>query len=291
MTAEEIRTSLARSQDLPEGRAKVQLLESLAEQARQVTAPGLEAEVLIALSHAYEYASEREKLPITFGRLLQLLDEFPAEVGHHSHSIYWMLKWMTDGLHDNPLVPLAVANRWLDEFDNRYRQRGFGSRPVLARRSRLARHLGDDAAASELMEASIAAPRDEMADCVACEHSDWGTWREVVGDDKGALEYWAQLLGGSMHCLEEPHRALAKALLPLLRTGRVAEARGVFLRGYPMVARNVSLMPYVGNHVEFCALTGNEARGLEILAEHADWLPQGQVDADTRLSFLIGAVR
>ena len=35
-------------------------------------------------------------------------------------------------------------------------------------------------------------------------------------------------------------------------------------------------MPSVGRHIEFCALTGNEARGLEILAEHQAWL------ADTR---------
>jgi tetratricopeptide (TPR) repeat protein len=290
MTAEEVRADLRRCRQLPNGRAKAQRLESLAQQAREIGDHHVEAEVLISLSNAYEYSAERGRIPLPVGRVLQLLDRFPAEVGDLSPTIHWHLKWLSTALIDNPDVPLATTYRWLDECESRYRQCGYSPRPVHAYRSRLARSLGDDATASALMDASIAAPRDQMSDCAACEQNGFGESRAAVGDDAGALEHWGPVLDGSKRCMEEPHRTLARALLPLLRTGRADDARSAFLRGYEMARQNISLMPSVGRHIEFCALTGNEARGLEILSAHSPWLADATVDAATRLSF-IGGVR
>jgi tetratricopeptide (TPR) repeat protein len=289
VSAERIEEELQALARLPAGRAKAQRLESLAEEAKDTGAHHLEAQVLVELSRAYEYGAEREKLPLALGRLLRLADQYPSEIGGGlAHTIYWQLKWMTSGMIHNPAVPLETVNRWMGEFESRYRQRGYSPRPVHADRADLALLLGDDVTASAAMAASIAAPRDRMSDCQACEHRAQGRWRIHVGDDAGALEHWAPVLNGSLRCKEEPHSVLSQALLPLLRTGRSDEARGAFLRGYPMVKGNVSLMSSVGRHAEFCALTGNEARGLEILAEHTGWLTDTQVDVSRRLDFIEG---
>ena len=288
MSAEEIRAAADAAYALPEGHAKAQRFEALAAQAKEAGDPLLEAQVLLALSRGHEYGAEQDKLPVVFGRLLQLLDQFPEAVGPLSHSIHWQLKWMTTGLLGNPDVPLAVDYRWLDELELRYRQRGYSLRPVHAERALLALDMGDRAAASAQLEASIAAPRDQMADCQACERNDWGRWRAALGDDDGALSYWGPVLDGTVRCTEEPHRVLGLALLPLLRTGRFDEARGAFLRGYSLARRNINLLRSVGQHIEFCALTGNEARGLEILAEHQGWVADRQVDARKRLEFIGG---
>jgi tetratricopeptide (TPR) repeat protein len=288
MNAEEVRSALAECARLPDDRPKAQRLESLAAEVRQTGDGPLEAEVLLALSQAYEYCAERERMAVPFGRLLQLLDRFPAELGPMSMTIHWRLKWMTAGLVRNPAVPLETAQRWLDELDRRYRQRGFSSRPVHMMRWLLAQGRGDEAQATAEVEAWIASPRDQMADCHACERNDWGTWRAFLGDDAGALDYWAPILAGQLKCAEEPHRVLAKSLLPLVRTGRAQDARDAFLRGYPLARHNVSLCAAVGGHIEFCALTGNEARGLEILAEHTAWLTDTQLDTADRLAFLAG---
>src|SRR3984957_14689534 len=290
MTAEEVRADLRRCRQLPNGRAKAQRLESLAEQAKQIGDHHVAAEVLISLSNAYEYSSERERIPLPVGRVLQLLDRFPAEVGDLSHTIHWHLKWLTGALIDNPEVPLATIDRWLYECESRYRQGGYSPRPVHAHRSRLARSLGDDVTAAALMAAAIAATRDQMSDCAACEQNGFGEAGAAAGDDAGALGQWGPVLDGSKRCMEEPHRTLARALLPLLRVGRADDAPPAFLRGYEMARHNISLMPSVGRHIEFCALTGNEPRGLEILSAHSPWLADTTVDAATRLSF-IGGVR
>jgi tetratricopeptide (TPR) repeat protein len=290
MTAEEVRAELRRCHQLPNGRAKAQRLESLAGQARETGDHHVEAEVLISLSNAYEYSSERARIPLPVGRVLQLLDRFPAEVGDLSHTIHWHLKWLSGALIDNPDVPLATIDRWLDECESRYRQRGYSPRPVHAHRSRLARSLGDDVTAAAQLAAAISATRDQMSDCAACEQNGFGEARAAAGDDAGALAQWEPVLDGSKRCMEEPHRTLARALLPLLRVGRADDARSAFLRGYEMARQNISLMPSVGRHIEFCALTGNEPRGLEILSAHSPWLADTTVDAGTRLSF-IGGVR
>lgn len=288
MSVDEIAEELQALRQVPASRAKTQRLEALAEQARETGDHALEAQVLLDVSRGYEYGAEGEKLPLALGRLLRLADQYPAEVGILVRSVHWQLKWMTEGMIRNPAVPLETVYRWLEELESRYRQQGYSLRPVLADRSDLAQLLGDEAAASAAMEASIAAPRDQMCDCNACERNSWGSWREWLGDDEGALERWGPVLDGTLRCSEEPHRVLSYALLPLLRAGRLDEARSAFLRGYPMVKGNINLMQSVGRHIEFCALTGNAARGLEILAEHSAWLTDTQVDTIRRLDFLQG---
>jgi hypothetical protein len=288
VSTEQIEADAREAEQLPAGHVKAQRFESLAERAKEAGDRHLEAAVLLRLSDAYSLAAEQHKQPTVFGRVLSLLDQFPDQVGPLSHSIHWQLKWMTLALVTNPDVPLTVTYRWFGELERRYRQRGYSLRPVHALRSLLAAETGDDATAAAEMEASIAAPRDQMADCQACEHHEWGGWRARLGDDDGALSHWAPVLEGTFSCREEPHFVLARAMLPLLRTGRADEARRAFLAGYSLARHQISLLRAVGQHIEFCALTGNEARGLEILAEHQGWLADREVSPFERLDFLSG---
>ncbi|CAM4281464.1 hypothetical protein NONI108955_18885 [Nocardia ninae] len=288
MDTAEINEALAQVYSLPHGRLRVERLEMLAAAAKSATDRHLEGRVLLELAESYTYAGERDLAPVAYGRLLRIYDEFPAELGSLTHSVHWYLKWMTWGLIDNPAVPPTTVYRWFDELENRYRQRGYSLRPVLALRAELARKLGDAEHGALLHEEAMAAPRDGMSDCDACERNEWGTGRAALGDDAGALAHWQPVIDGDRVCAEEPHRVLAQALLPLLRTGRVAEARGAHLTGYPLVRHNDSLRPSVALHIEFCALTGNEGRGLEILAEHARWLTDPGADAGARLAFITG---
>ncbi|WP_460366640.1 hypothetical protein, partial [Actinocorallia lasiicapitis] len=288
MTTEELRAALHDARHLPNGRGKAERLETLAEAARAGTDRSLETEILLALVTSYEYGGERDRMPVAFGRILRIYDEFPGELDGHAHDIHWYLKWMTNALLSNPAVPLTTAEKWLTELTSRYGQRGYSQRPVLAFHALIARYRDDRTAAEAHQEASIAAERDTMADCDACERNGWGSLLDAFGDDEGALRHWEPVLSGERRCAEEPHRVLAKALLPLLRTGRIEEARSAFLRGYPLVRHRPGLRPSVGFHLEFCALTGNEARGLEILADHAAWLDERSVDTGQRIGFLSG---
>jgi hypothetical protein len=208
----------------------------------------------------------------------------PDELGATAHTFRSGLR----GLIGDPAVPLPAIGRWLDELGHQAQLRG-SLRPVLMLRVAFALDIGDYLAASAHLAAALAAPPDSTAGCAACERGDAGRWRAALGDDDGALEQWAPVLDGTLGCADEPGQVLARALLPLTRAGRLDEARGAYLRGYSLVRGHLAGRPAVGRHVEFCALTGNEARGLAILAEHADWLAEPDADALSWLEFATGA--
>src|SRR5213075_1832843 len=63
--------------------------------------------------------------------------------------------------------------------------------------------------------------------------------------------------------------------------------RELHLAGYRGCRRNPSMAQEVARHLEFCALTGNEARGLELLAENRGLFDEVDSPLD-QLGFLTG---
>src|SRR3954466_11945439 len=57
-----------------------------------------------------------------------------------------------------------------------------------------------------------------------------------------------------------------------VRTGELEKAADAHRRAYRKNRDRLSNLAEVGEHLSFCARTGNEHRGLEILQRHLDWL-------------------
>ncbi|MGV9316550.1 tetratricopeptide repeat protein [Streptomyces sp. NPDC003691] len=288
MTTEEIRRGLRENADSPYGPARIARAEALSSAAEASRDNSLFRQALQELIDAYEHSSERTRIVVPFARLLQEYDRDPAAFGSYEvHSLFWRFKWVTSGILDSPEIPLEAVERWLTDMERRYRLAGHSERAVRQAEQILAEATGDEERAERAFAAWLAADRDSMSDCHACELNEQGRYRSVRGDDAEAVRLWGPVLAGDSYCLEEPHRVLAHSLLPLLRLGRAAEARANHLRGYRMARGNESLLRSVGKHIEFCALTGNESRGLEILAEHAGHLG-ALVDVEAQLDFNSG---
>ncbi|TXS52896.1 tetratricopeptide repeat protein [Streptomyces sp. t39] len=269
-TPDEIRRALWENRSAPNGLLRNARGEELVAAAEASGDRDLLRAALFGLIQAYEYSTERGKMMVPFARLMREWDDDPSAFdAHDTHTFHWLFKWVSSGMLTLPEMPLATMEKWLAEMEYRYRTAGHSERAVRQAEFELADHVGDSARAAAAFAAWTAAERDSMANCHACELNDQGMYRMDQGDDEGALATWAPVLDGSTSCMEEPHRVLAHSLLPLVRTGRPDEARAHHLRGYRMAKGNESLLASVGKHIEFCALTGNEARGLELLAEHA----------------------
>ncbi len=279
-TREQIEQGLVQNRETPNGSARNAHAEALAGAAEASGDRALFRETLDNLINAYLYSSESSKILVPFARLLQEYDKDPAAFSEwEAHSLFWQFKWVASAISDSPGIPLESAAGWLDEMERRYRVAGYSERPVREAELWLAHTTGDDERAERAFGRWLAADRDDMSDCQACELNSQGQYAVLHGDDAEALELWKPVLAGDLTCAEEPHRVLATSLLPLLRLGRADDARSHHLRGYRMARGNESLLPTIGKHVEFCALTGNESRGLEILAEHAGHVgPLANVD-------------
>ncbi|WDF41551.1 tetratricopeptide repeat protein [Streptomyces sp. T12] len=263
-----LRRAMAENGDEPEGPARNARAEQLLAEAEKLNIP---LAVIEALGHqlkVYNYSSEKDKMFVPFARLLRLWDERPEDFDEYeTHTLHWVFKWMSSGMLDQPHIPLASIEKWLGEMEHRYRLAGHSERAVRSAEFSVAAHVGDVARAERAYGAWLAADRDSMADCHACELHGQGWWQAERGRDAEGLQLWGPVLEGEFTCAHEPHTVLASSLTPLLRLGRVDEARANHLRGFRLVRAMESMRGAYADHVEFCALTGNEARGLELLAE------------------------
>ncbi|MEU1401167.1 tetratricopeptide repeat protein [Streptomyces sp. NPDC005728] len=265
---EALRRAMADNSEQPEGPARNARAEQLLAEAEKLNIP---LAVIEALGHqlkVYNYSSEKDRMFVPFARLLRLWDERPEDFDEYeAHSLHWVFKWVSAGMLDQPHIPLASIEQWLGEMEHRYRLAGYSERAVHSAEFSVAAHIGDLERAERAYTAWLAADRDRMADCHACELHGQGAWQVKAGSDAQALQLWRPVLEGEYSCAHEPHTVLASSLAPLLRLDRADEARAHHLRGFRLVRPMESMRGAYADHVEFCALTGNEARGLELLAQ------------------------
>ncbi|MEV6106536.1 tetratricopeptide repeat protein [Streptomyces sp. NPDC051940] len=271
----ELRRAIWENGHEPESPARTARAERLLAEVEATGDRPLLITALFNLVSAYTFSLERDKMFVPFARVLRMFDERPEEFGGwEAHHLHWVFKWVSADMLDQPHIPLASISKWHAEMEQRYRVAGHSERAVRQGEHRIAQHVGDHARAERAFAAWLAADRDEMADCHACELHGQGYWQLTRGDDEAALRTWEPVLAGRHTCLHEPHAALASSLLPLLRLGRLDEARANHLRGWRLVRSMDSMRDAAASHIEFCALTGNEARGLELLAERPAYLTE-----------------
>ncbi|MFC7989287.1 hypothetical protein ACFUV2_08240 [Streptomyces pilosus] len=266
-TTDELYQALQANDERPYGRTRTVTAEELVEAAEQFGEPVPLIHALLELQEAYTYGSEPRKSPVVFARLLTLFDEQPdAFDARLRHMLFWRFKWVANALRALPEIPLAGLHQWLTEMRDRYEKAGLELQPYYGQAYQLAAHVGEDTALA--YELWAGRTRTRLSDCEACEICERALYHLAAGDDERALRAWEPVLAGKESCQEEPARSISYALLPVLRAGRTDEARALHLAGYRACRRNPSMAGEVGRHLEFCALTGNEARGLELLAEN-----------------------
>ncbi|MFG2265770.1 hypothetical protein [Streptomyces sp. NPDC048720] len=285
-TTDELYQALQENDRRPYGRTRTVTAEELVEAAEQFAEPVPLVHALLELQEAYTYGSEPRKSPVVFARLLTLFDEQPDVFDERlRHMLFWRFKWVANALLALPEVPLASLRQWLTEMRDRYEKAGLGLQPYYGQAYQLAAHLGEGTPLA--YELWAGRTRTRLSDCEACEICERARYHLAAGDDERALRIWDPVLAGKESCQEEPSRSISYALLPLLRTGLTERARELHLAGYRGCRRNPSMSGEVGRHLEFCALTGNEARGLELLAENRNLFDEVDSPFDL-LDFLTG---
>ncbi|WP_240136479.1 hypothetical protein [Streptomyces sp. MUM 178J] len=293
-TPEAVIEALRENHDRPHGPQHTVTAEELVEAAGQFEKPDVLVTALLELMTAYEATGEYRKSPVVFNRLLRLWDESPEEFSEwEAHQVYWRFKWVATSLLDVPEVPLASIRGWIDETLRRYEKAGHGMQPVAAMRYQVAAHTGQGVA--DAYDLWVTRPRTELSDCEACETRRLAAHQMNGGDDAGALDTLRPVLDEAIGCTEEPQMSQALALGALLRSGRLDEARSHHLTGYRRVRGNTGMQAWVGRHLEFCVLSRNEGRGLEILAENrplfeAAGAPLAHLDFLTGVELLLARI-
>ncbi|MFI7647754.1 hypothetical protein ACIBTZ_16975 [Micromonospora sp. NPDC049460] len=222
---------------------------------------------------AYVYGGEPAKSFVTFSWCLAEFDRDPQPYHpRYAHQLLWHVKYMVTGLLRFPEVPLDRTYAVLDDMERRYREGGHSLQAVHKHRFLVADHLGDADAAAHWYRLWQTTPRDELSDCAGCDPTTQVQYLADTGRHAEAVALAEPVLAGRLSCTEQPQAILTALLVPYLRTERGEEARDAHREAYRRLRGNLSDLWDIGNHVEFCTLTGNDARAVEIVERHLDWL-------------------
>jgi hypothetical protein len=287
----DLREALDEAEDMPDGDGKIAELERITAHADAAGDVRLGYDARIQLIDAYNNHTERWRMLPPFGWCLaaydrdrSMFDDWDAE------QLRWYHKWAVATLRSTPQVGLAQTRAALDDMERRFREGGHSMQAIYNLRCKIADHVGDREEARKWFEQWRTAARDENSDCAGCDPSrqaellsGWGEWEE-------ALNIVEPVLSGVLGCTEQPEKALVAVLLPYLKLGRYEEAARAHVRAYRRHRYERDAFAFLPEHLRFCALTGHTERGLDILAEHLDWLDRPYDEASAMEFCAAGAL-
>ncbi|WP_370948300.1 tol-pal system YbgF family protein [Amycolatopsis sp. cg5] len=271
MSEDELWNRLRAAGSRPYGRAHIAELEEILRQVDAQGSPRLKYTTRLMIANAYRHGGEPAKAFVPFSWCLAAHDAGESEPDLNFR-LFWQFKGTVNAMAGFPEIPLAQTYAVLDDMERRYRLGGHTMNPVHQHRELIARHIGDKAVAREQYRLWTAAPRGEMSDCEGCEPNSKVAHLTWLGEFEDAVRIGDSVLGGQFDCVEQPQSILTAMLVPYVRTGRLAEAARAHRQAYRAVQSTPSELQTVGVHLSFCALTGNHARGLQLLERHLGWL-------------------
>lgn len=221
---------------------------------------------------------------------------FPADIENGSADLLWQYKWMAGTLGSTPIFTRDEINAVLEDMRVHYERAGLGMSGVYTAQFEDAWSNGRLEEADRLRVTIAETPRDEHSHCDACGRSQLSGFLAEVGREAEAITLVEEMIEGGFSCGDEPEFALSRTLIPYLRAGRFDDAKTAHLRSYRLSKDNPDKISIVANHLIFCALTGNEARGLAMLERHITWIAHdglnvsGQFDTLVAYGVLLDAV-
>ncbi|MGK5679945.1 tetratricopeptide repeat protein [Actinoplanes sp. URMC 104] len=271
-TADELWDLLQQARAMPHGAAQIALVEQVLRHADTAGDPQLAFTARLLATNAYTYGGEPAKAFVSFAWALNDFDRNPGP--HHArgkHTLLWHFKTMVSAMTDFPEIPLDRTYAVLDDMERRYREDGHSLQAVYKHRYLVAAHVGAPET-DEWFARWQAAPRDDLSDCIGCDPSSVAHYYNDRGRYADVITTAEPVLAGELNCTEQPQGILHELMTAYLHIGRLADAADAHRRSYRLERGNLADLWNLGTHVAFCARTGNEHRGLEILQRHVDWL-------------------
>ncbi|MDT5027479.1 MAG: hypothetical protein QOE61_3905 [Micromonosporaceae bacterium] len=269
---EDLRDLLRQAYQMPYGAAQIALLEQVIAHADAAHFEELSFRARVQATTSYVYGGEPARSFVTFSWTLAEFDRDPVRYAGSQQALLWQFKAAITGLTKFPEMPLDRTYAVLDEMERRWRDGGHSLHGVYQHRHFVARHVGDLAVAEEFYRQWVNAPRDRLSDCVGCDPTSKASWLAAQCRDEEAVALADPVLAGRLTCSEQPQGVLTALMKPYLRTGRLDQARDAHRRAYRLHRPNLADLGDIADHIEFCALTGNEARAVEIVERHIGWL-------------------
>ncbi len=259
------------SRTLPFGEERYRIVEEAVRYADQTRAVDELFEAKMELVSVAGFCGHDEQLLTAFSWCLAKFEEDPERFIHRLHSLLWYFK---NVLHNVAVFP-TISRQQIQEIHGQmahyYSVCGFNRRPVYYLGFVVALQLGDLELAAQLLPIWQQEPRDEMADCPACEADGVTEYQIIQGNYEEALQVAGPNLSGQRSCAEVPHRVLAYVLRPLVMLGRSEEAERHHIHGYRLIRQNPNYLRHVALHLTYLMDQDRLPEAVEIFQRHLPW--------------------
>ncbi|WP_218712089.1 hypothetical protein [Arthrobacter sp. BF1] len=248
-----------------------------------------EYRVRLVMANNAQMTGDTDMLLTNFAWCLAQHDDdpltFPMEPDEGS-DLMWQFKWMVGVLGADPRFTTEQISAVLADMDDHFRKANLGLSGVAMARFESAFHNGHLEQARAAYSAVISTERDNYSHCDACVRSVAMDYHFSIGEQAAGARAFTEIMEGGFSCGEEPEHAISVALLPLLRAGETDGLASLHRRSYREARGNADNVGIIANHVAFCALTGNEARGVALAERHLAWLAHDPLSHRKHLNFL-----
>ena len=207
-----------------------------------------------------------EKTLVAFAWCLGRCDEDPERFHEKEWLLFgadllWSYKWVIENAPNFPQISRAQLDETAADMTRRYAKYGLSPRPVHLQRTRLAMTVDDSQRdAAREFEAFAAAPRDEYADCEACERNFEVEYLLHAGEHDQAFARAQPLIDKSLGCGEVPHITMAILLRPLVEAGELEQAAHCRRLGYRMCSGQQNFLREIALHMDYeSAMGGRQA--------------------------------
>lgn len=289
-TREDVQALQDQADQLPYGPEETSLVRKAIAAADEIGADDLSYSTRMRLISSGTQTGDTEAALTAFTWCLGKHDsdptKFPYEVD--DRDLLWYFKHMAGHFSANPVFTIAQLDQMLQDMETRYREAGVGLSGLWQARFAAAYATGRFAEAGEFRTRRDEVHRDDYSHCEACVRAEDVDYFAAIGKDSKALRLYDEIMDKNLSCGDEPESCESSSLLRLLRANRLEDAKAAHLRSYRMARANSDGFPMFWHHLVFCALTGNEARGLDILERSIHQLPEDPLDVRRRFNALLG---
>lgn len=267
--AEDVRELLDYTSQLPWGPARSSQVAQAVVWADALEGEAeLQIDAYLALTLSYQQGNEEWKALAPVSLLLSRFEKNSVDfTPEQTEELAWLFKSAVAAAGRNPAVSIDQIDELITSLATFVSDQGFSMHAVHGVRTMVGLRTGRLDDAREALTLWRSTPSDQISDCEGCDpmkqineavaHKDWE--RAVATamplfDEEGA-------------CGAQPHGIRAKAMIPLLMSGRPEAAWEAHIRSYRHHRGVANSIDYIGLHLEYLVRSGRWQRALEILRD------------------------
>ena len=228
----------------------------------------LQIDAYLALTLSYQQGNEEWKALAPVSLLLSRFEKNSVDfTPEQTEELAWLFKSAVAAAGRNPAVSIDQIDELITSLATFVSGQGFSMHAVHGVRAMVGLRTGRLDDAREALTLWRSTPSDQISDCEGCDPMKQINEAVARKDWERAVATAMPLFDEEGACGAQPHGIRAKAMIPLLMSGRPEAAWEAHIRSYRHHRGVANSIDYIGLHLEYLVRSGRWQRALEILRD------------------------